>query len=161
EKGWPSRELGMAEKDGRFEDEGWRVRKDGSRFWANVVITALHDDHGDLKGFSKITRDMTERKQADEKARQLIEETTARRVAEEYARQIQEQRARLHVTLMSIGDAVISTNSEGRVEFLNPAAEGLVGWTNEEATNRALTDVFQIVNERTRQPVENPALRAI
>ena len=53
----------MAETDGRFEDEGWRMRKDGSRFWANVVITALRDDDGALIGFSKITRDLTERKQ--------------------------------------------------------------------------------------------------
>jgi PAS domain S-box-containing protein len=82
-------------------------------------------------------------------------------MAEENARLIQAERERLHVTLASIGDAVISTDSEGRVNFLNPAAEELVGWKTEEATNRILADVFHIINEDTRQSVENPALRAM
>ena len=63
--GWPMTELENARRDGRFEDEGWRVRKDGSRFWANVVITALYDDDGELRGFAKVTRDMTESKRAE------------------------------------------------------------------------------------------------
>lgn len=58
----PARELEKAIKDGRIEDEYWRVRKDGSRFWANVVITALRDDDGELVGFAKVTRDLTDRK---------------------------------------------------------------------------------------------------
>src|SRR5690606_13799542 len=62
DRGWPAHELEVARTEWRFEDEGWRIRKDGSRFWANVVITALRDDAGNLRGFSKITRDMTERK---------------------------------------------------------------------------------------------------
>jgi PAS domain S-box-containing protein len=70
ESGKCEQELEIASRDGRFEDEGWRVRKDGSRFWANVVITALRDANGGLRGFGKITRDMTERKQADERLRQ-------------------------------------------------------------------------------------------
>ena len=93
---------------------------------------------------------MTDRKRAEENARRLVEETTARRVAEENARLIQEQRERLHVTLASIGDAVISTDAEGRVDFLNPVAEKLVGWKTEEAARRTLEDVFRIVNENTR-----------
>ncbi len=60
------RNLADAVRDGRTEDEGWRVRKDGSRFWANVVITALHDETGALRGFSKVTRDITERRRAQE-----------------------------------------------------------------------------------------------
>ena len=83
DRDWPAYELKAAEKEGRFEDEGWRVRKDGTQFWANVVITALRDDGGKLRGFSKITRDMTERKRAEENARCLAVEATARRVAEE------------------------------------------------------------------------------
>ena len=78
DRGWPAQELKVAAAEGRFEDEGWRVRKDGTRFWANVVITALHDEAGNLRGFSKITRDLTERKQAEENARRLVEEATAR-----------------------------------------------------------------------------------
>jgi PAS domain S-box-containing protein len=58
-------ELERATLDGRFEDEGWRLRKDGTRFWANVVITALHDPSGTLVGFGKVTRDLTERRAAE------------------------------------------------------------------------------------------------
>src|SRR5205085_5606013 len=58
----PERELEIAERTGVYEEEGWRLRKDGSRFWANVVITAVHDEHGNLRGFAKVTRDITERK---------------------------------------------------------------------------------------------------
>lgn len=161
DKDWPTHELKVARTEGRFEDEGWRVRKDGTQFWANVIITALHDEAGNFRGFSKITRDLTERKRSEENARRLVEETTARRVAEENARLIQEQRERLRVTLASIGDAVISTDAQGQVTFLNPVAEFLVGWKTVEAAGHSLEDVFRIVNEATHQPVENPALRAL
>lgn len=161
DRNWPAYELEMARAEGRFEDEGWRVRKDGTTFWANVVITALRDGAGNLRGFSKITRDMTARKESEEKARQLIQEAAARKSAEQNARLIQEQRGRLHVTLASIGDAVISTDANGRVEFLNSVAEQLTGWTTNEAKEHHLEEVFHIVNETSRSPVENPALRAI
>lgn len=154
DRGWPAYELKVATTEGRFEDEGWRIRKDGTQFWANVVITAMKDERGKLLGFSKITRDMTERKQAEESARRLAEETAARRVAHE-------ERERLHITLASIGDAVISTDAQGRVNFLNPVAEDLIGWMSDEAVGRKLEDVFRIINEDTRQTVENPALRAL
>ncbi len=65
-QGKPDRALSIAAAEGRFEDEGWRVHKDGSTFWANVVVTALHDTTDKLVGFSKITRDVTERKQAEQ-----------------------------------------------------------------------------------------------
>ena len=64
--GKPQWELEVAKKEGRFEDEGWRIRKDGSRFWANVIITALRDKNGNLVGFGKVTRDFTERMEAKE-----------------------------------------------------------------------------------------------
>ncbi len=60
--GKPARELAAARRLGRLEDEGWRVRKDGTRFWANVVVTALYDQEGRLKGFAKVTRDITQHK---------------------------------------------------------------------------------------------------
>lgn len=63
--GWPQTELDRATELGRFEDEGWRVRKDGTLFWANVVITALRGPEGELRGFAKITRDLTERRRAE------------------------------------------------------------------------------------------------
>jgi PAS domain S-box-containing protein len=64
QNGEPQRALAMATREGRFEKEGWRVRKNGQRFWANVVIDAIHDDDGKLLGFAKITRDITERRNA-------------------------------------------------------------------------------------------------
>jgi PAS domain S-box-containing protein len=85
EQGWPQVELERAAAAGRFEDEGWRVRKDGSRFWANVIITALRDEAGRLRGFSKLTRDLTERRRAEESIRQLnaeLEQRVAARTAE-------------------------------------------------------------------------------
>jgi formate hydrogenlyase transcriptional activator len=66
DRGKPQHELEVAAAQGRFEDEGWRIRKDGSRFWANVIITALRGNDGQLKGFSKVTRDFTDRKGAEE-----------------------------------------------------------------------------------------------
>src|SRR5215210_2155364 len=69
ERGFPNFELREAARVGRFEDEGWRIRKDGSRFWANVVITALRDPSGGLVGFGKVTRDLTERRRAEETLR--------------------------------------------------------------------------------------------
>jgi PAS domain S-box-containing protein len=71
----PERELESATKDGRFEEEGWRLRKDGSRFWASVVITALRDEAGVLRGFAKVSRDITKRIEAEaaERKRQALE----------------------------------------------------------------------------------------
>jgi PAS domain S-box-containing protein len=84
-KGWPDKELRMAAEAGSFEDEGWRVRKDGSRFWANVIITALRGADGTLRGFSKITRDLSERRKAEEALRDAhrdLERRVADRTAE-------------------------------------------------------------------------------
>jgi PAS domain S-box-containing protein len=69
ESGLPAYELKEAARVGRFEDEGWRVRNDGSLFWANVVITAVRDHTGTLRGFAKVTRDLTERRKAEESLR--------------------------------------------------------------------------------------------
>jgi len=69
ERGLPAHELVMAAREGRFEDEGWRIRKDGSKFWANVVITALHAPDGTLTGYAKVTRDLSERRRHEETLR--------------------------------------------------------------------------------------------
>jgi len=74
--GKPARELEVAAREGRFEDEGWRLRKDGSRFWANVILTAIRDDTGTLIGFGKVTRDFTEKILASEALRREIAERT-------------------------------------------------------------------------------------
>ena len=79
---FPQYELEVASREGRFEDEGWRIRKDGSQFWANVIITALRNPSGELVGFAKVTRDLTERRAAEDQARRLAAEQAARAEAE-------------------------------------------------------------------------------
>lgn len=76
DRGHPEEELRTAAAEERYEEEGWRVRKDGSRFWANVVITALKDEEGNLRGFSKVTRDITERKKAEVALQERADELT-------------------------------------------------------------------------------------
>jgi signal transduction histidine kinase len=100
--GFPQRELEVAAREGSFEDENWRVRKDGSRFWANVVITALHSTDGRLIGFAKVTRDLTARREAEAQALRLAAEEAAHaeaaRRADELAHlneQLQEQAVEL------------------------------------------------------------------
>jgi PAS domain S-box-containing protein len=89
DSGKPENELLVAAAEGRLEDEGWRVRKDGTTFWANVVITVLRDQFGELRGFAKVTRDITERKQAEDLrarlTRQLMvaQDAERRRIARE------------------------------------------------------------------------------
>jgi PAS domain S-box-containing protein len=106
---WPAFELKRATTEGRFEDEGWRVRKDGSRFWANVIITALRDDAGTLLAFSKITRDMTERRAQEESLR------------------LSEERFRLLVE--GVQDyAIYMLSPEGIVTSWNPGARRIKGY---------------------------------
>jgi PAS domain S-box-containing protein len=78
------RELEVAAAEGRFEDEGWRLRKDGTPFWANVVITALRRPDGELVGFAKVTRDLTERRKAEQERLRLAESQEANRVKDEF-----------------------------------------------------------------------------
>ena len=78
------RELVEAARDGRFEEEAWRLRKDGTRFWANVVITALRDAKGELVGFAKVSRDLTERRLAEQQRLRLAEQAGARESAERF-----------------------------------------------------------------------------
>ncbi|HEY5243605.1 MAG TPA: PAS domain S-box protein, partial [Polyangiaceae bacterium] len=75
-EGKPAHELQIAIDEGRFEDEGWRLRKDGTEFWADVLIRAMRDEAGNLVGFAKVTRDLTERREA---AETVIRDTAERK----------------------------------------------------------------------------------
>jgi PAS domain S-box-containing protein len=86
ERGLPDQMLAAARTEGRVSIEGWRVRQDGSRFWADVVITALHDESGELFGFAKVTRDLTERRENEERERRLRAAENARRAADDAVR---------------------------------------------------------------------------
>ena len=74
QKSKPKTELETAVRLGRYEDEGWRIRKDGTRFWANVVVTSLRDKQGNLRGFGKVTRDLSERRSAEETLKRQAQE---------------------------------------------------------------------------------------
>jgi PAS domain S-box-containing protein len=115
--GKPERALEQAAAEGRWEDEGWRVRKDGSRFWASDIITALQNAEGAPLGFAKLTRDLTERRRADVAQRQNEE--------------------RLRLMVESVKDyAIIMLDREGRVISWNAGAERTKGYRAEEILGR-------------------------
>ncbi len=120
---WPQHELTIATTEGRFEDEGWRVRKDGSRFWANVVITALRDPTGQLLGFSKITRDLTDRREYEETLRRS------------------EERFRLLIEGV-VDYAIFMLDPEGLVTSWNSAAERIHGYKREEILGKHMARFF-------------------
>src|SRR5688572_29485889 len=120
---WPQYELKVAASEGRFEDEGWRVRKDGSRFWANVVITALRDENGQLLGFSKITRDLSERKLHEEALRQS------------------EERFRLLIEGV-VDYAIFMLDPEGLVTSWNAGAERIKGYKREEILGKHVSRFY-------------------
>lgn len=97
EGGWPQRELEIAASIGRFADEGWRLRKDGTSFWASVVITALRDEAtGELRGFSKVTRDLSDRRALEERTQELNKELRSRMA------QLAESRTQLELRNMEL-----------------------------------------------------------
>ncbi len=254
--GKPELLLGTALAQGRVEDIGWRFKKDGTRFWASAVITALYDPPGQHVGFAKVTRDLTDLSyrafieasraivwttdaagypnadssswraftgqteaqwrdivhswdsiHPDDVARLTEVRTAARAQGTPFEldlrvrrhdgvyvwmaarvipfrnpdgairewfgvlfdvsdrKRAEQERTRtahmLNTTLRSIGDAVIATDRDGRVTFLNVVAEHLTGWTAAEAAGHTLVEVFPIFNEDTGAVVENPVDKVI
>jgi PAS domain S-box-containing protein len=107
--GLPAHELDVASKTGVFEDEGWRVRKDGTLFWANVVITAMRDERGELVGFAKVTRDLTQRRANEENLRRSEE--------------------RFRLLIEGVADyAIFMLDPNGRVSSWNSGAERIKGY---------------------------------
>ena len=109
----PQRDLDTAAREGRFETEGWRIRKDGSRFWANVIIDPIRDPAGTLVGFAKVTRDLTERRAAEEEIRRSEE--------------------RFRLLVQSVTDyAIYMLDPQGRVSSWNAGAERFKGYAEDE-----------------------------
>jgi PAS domain S-box-containing protein len=129
----PQYVLQRARSEGRFEDEGWRVRKDGTMFWASVVVTAVHADDGSLRGFVKVTRDLTARRHAEEAIRQS------------------EERYRLLVE--GVRDyAIFVLDPDGRVMSWNPGARRLKGYEAEEIIGRHVRTFYEPADQERKHP---------
>ena len=133
QSGKPAMELEVARETGRFEDEGWRLRKDGTRFWANVVITAVYDERGKLIGFGKVTRDLTKRRNAEEQLRQS------------------EEMFRLLVA--SVKDyAIFMLDPEGHVMTWNAGAERIKGYAPREIIGHHFSEFYSEADVRDGKP---------
>jgi len=128
ERGHPDEELRIAAADGSYEEEGIRVRKDGAHFWASVLITALRDEEGDLRGFAKVTRDITAHKVAEERERLLAREQAALERATDI--------------LESISDAFFAVDEEWRFTYINGKAERFWGLSRDELLGKNIWEEF-------------------
>ena len=122
EAGKPGAALAEAARLGRSEDEGWRVKKDGTRFWAEVVVTALQDESGQLHGFGTFTRDVTERKR--------IENALA------------DSKARLQAIVDTALTAIVTMDGHGVITGWNPRAEAIFGWSQDEVLGNPLAETI-------------------
>jgi len=127
--GHPQHNLHMAAINGTYQEECWRRRKDGSLFWAMIELIAIHGSDQTLHGFCKITRDLTDRK--------LLQD------------QLTREKQRAELTLGAIGEGVISVDTQGNIDFINPKAEELTGWRYADAIGRPFEDVFHAVDEQS------------
>ena len=123
EEGFPEFELKEAARVGRFEDEGWRIRKDGSRFWANVVITALRDPAGHVVGYAKVTRDLTERRFAEEALRESEE--------------------RFRLLVQGVRDyGIFMLDPTGHITTWNAGAQRIKGYTADEIIGKHFSTFY-------------------
>ncbi len=134
--------IASLERDGEVRSAEFQLRRvDGSLLTVIESARSVRDEHGEVIGYEGTISDISERKRAE----------TA----------IFQEKEKAQVTLQSIGDAVITTDAEGRIEYLNPVAEELTGWESDQVHGKALADVFTIIDEATREPLENPVYRSL
>ncbi len=141
EEGAPQRALDEAERTGHFAAEGWRVRKDGTTFWASVILNPIRDD-GKLLGFAKVTRDLTGK--ASEEALRVSQQA------------LQAERDRLKVLVQCIGDCVVSVGDTGCVDLMNPAAESMTNVALNQARGQPVEAILNLVDAQSGEPLKNP-----
>ena len=133
--------LNQALKNGMYESEGWRVKKDGSIFWANTVITSLYNDNGHLIGFAKVTRDFTERKQLEERQAQINTELEKR--VKQNTDQIIANELRFRTLIEKSYEGISLFNKDLKVFYRSPSSERINGWQQGE---REETNALEIVH---------------
>ncbi|NDP38629.1 MAG: PAS domain S-box protein [Rhodoferax sp.] len=138
------------------------IRKDGSRFAAIVSVTALRDAQDAIIGYLLIGTDNTARKQVEAERQHLIEiQARTNQQLHQANLTLRESEEKFAVTLHSIGDAVIATDAAARVTILNPLAERLTGWTQQDAVGRPVDEIFTIINKETRQSATIPVAETL
>src|SRR5205085_1920981 len=135
EAGMPQRVLDTAVREGKFEGEGWRVRKDGSRFWASVVVDRINDEKGELIGFAKITRDMTEKRKAQQA--------------------LLEAERRFRILVQGVTDyAIFMLDPEGKVANWNAGAERIKGYSPDEIVGEHFSRFYTAEDREAGVPVK-------
>ena len=129
-------------RDGIVRDAECQLRRrDGTQIVVLINARVIRGDQSQITGYEGTITDITVRKRAE--------------------LQLYEEKEKAQVTLQSIGDAVITTDADGRVEYLNPVAEELTGWDSQDASGRPIVEVFQVLSEATRQPIDSPITRCL
>jgi PAS domain S-box-containing protein len=146
-RGLPETLIENAMLRGKSNHEGWRVRKDGSRFWGSVSITALHDDDGKVIGFSKVTRDLTERRNGELKVQRFNEELTRKN---EQLRQSEES---YHRMVAEVEDyVIILLNPEGCIQNWNKGAEKIKGYSPKEIIGKHFSIFYSAQDQEKGMP---------
>ena len=153
--GLPYQLLATARAEGRVSHEGWRVKKSGEKFWGTVVITALHNHAGEVIGFSKVTRDLTRRKRAEDELRRFAKSLETK------TQELQISEERHHRMIEEVQDyAIILLDKDGTVLNWNKGAEKIKGYTAKEIIGKSFT-VFYLEEDRTNRVPEKLLQEAV
>jgi len=147
ERKLPEALLKEASEKGSISHEGWRIKKDGTRYWGNVVITALHNEQGEILGFSKVTRDLTERKVAEDKLSNFADELLFSN------QELKKSEERYHRMVSEVKDyAILMLDKHGIIQNWNAGAEFIKGYTAREAVGRSFEMFYTAEDQKNKVP---------